>query len=293
MILSNALSRRPDHFPEEDKTQKGILLPDDLFLNLLDTNLRDRIIKNKEYDFDVTKAIKLLQEEGPTNIQNDLEDWKIEEVDDQKTIFYKGKQYVPKDQEFWQDILKLFYNHETVGHPGELETYNVVKQHYWWPGLWILVKNYVKGCGICQQFKIDQNPSHPSFIPVEGAISTRPFAHCSMDLITDLPPAEGSDSIIVMVDQGLLKGVILCPTTKTVTMDGIGDLLHKNLYKWFGLPDKMLSNQGPQFAAKAFRAMLSRLGVNLVLSTAYHLQTDGTTAHVNQEIKVYLAIYCH
>jgi hypothetical protein len=168
-----------------------------------------------------------------------------------------------------------------------------VKQHYWWPGLRIFVKNYVKGCGTCQQFKIDRNPSHPSFIPVEGAISTRPFAHCSMDLITDLPPVEGSDSILVMVDQGLLKGVILCPTTKTVTMDGIGDLSHENLYKRFGLPDKMLLDRGPQFAAKAFRAMLSRLGVNSVLSTAYHLQTDGTTECVNQEIEAYLAIYCH
>jgi hypothetical protein len=127
---------------------------------------------------------------------------------------------------------------------------------------------------------------------VEGAVSTQPFAHCSMDLITDLPPTEGSNSILVMVDQGLLKGVFLCPTTKMVTMDGIGDLLHKNLYKWFGLPNKMLSDQGPQFAAKAFQAMLSRLGVNLVLSTAYHPQMNGTTEHVNQEIEVYLAIYC-
>jgi hypothetical protein len=63
-----------------------------------------------------------------------------------------------------------------------------------------------------------------------------------MDLITDLPPMEGSDSILVVVDQGLSKGVILCPTTKTVTIDGIGDLLHENLYKKFGLPDKMLSD---------------------------------------------------
>jgi hypothetical protein len=104
-----------------------------------------------------------------------------------------------------------------------------------------------------------------------------PFTHCSMDLITDLPPVEGSDSILVVVDQGLLKGVILCPTTKMVTMDGIGNLLHENLYKRFELPDKMISDRGPQFAAKAFKAMLSRLGVNLVLSTAYHPQTDGTT----------------
>jgi hypothetical protein len=65
----------------------------------LDIDLRDRITRNKEYDFDVTKAIELLQEKGLTSIQNDLEDWKIEEVDNQKTIFYKEKQYVLKDQE--------------------------------------------------------------------------------------------------------------------------------------------------------------------------------------------------
>jgi RNase H-like domain found in reverse transcriptase/Integrase zinc binding domain len=80
MILSDALSRRPDHCPEEDETK--ILLPDDLFLNLLDINLRDRITRNKDYDFNITRAIELLQDEGPTSIQNDLEDWKIEEVDD-------------------------------------------------------------------------------------------------------------------------------------------------------------------------------------------------------------------
>jgi hypothetical protein len=39
--------------------------------------------------------------------------------------------------------------------------------------------------------------------------------------------------------------------------------------------------------------MLSRLGVNLALSTAYHPQMDGTTERVNQEIEAYLAIYCH
>jgi hypothetical protein len=45
--------------------------------------------------------------------------------------------------------------------------------------------------------------------------------------------------------------------------------------------------------AKAFRAMLPRLGVNSVLLMAYHLQTDGTTECVNQEMEAYLAIYCH
>ena len=132
----------------------------------------------------------------------------------------------------------MYHDHKTARHPGELETYNVVRQKFWLLGLHIFVKNHVKGCGICQQFKIDRSPSQPSFIPVEGAISTQPFAHCSMDLITNLPSVDGSDKLLVMVDQGLSKGVILCPTIKTVDMDGIGELLHENLYKRFGLPDK-------------------------------------------------------
>jgi hypothetical protein len=47
-------------------------------------------------------------------------------------------------------------------------------------------------------------------MPTEGAGKMRPFAYCcSMDLITDLPMADGFDSILIVVDQGLSKGVIL------------------------------------------------------------------------------------
>src|SRR5271155_3054402 len=125
-----------------------------------------------------------------------------------------------------------------------------------WRKIRSFVKNYVKGCGICQQFKIDRNPSHPSYLPIPGAQTTRPFANCSMDFITDLPISEGYDSILVVVDQGLSKGVILCPCTKTITSEDTAQLLLDNLYKRFGLPDKIISDRGPQFAAKAFRELL-------------------------------------
>ena len=50
----------------------------------------------------------------------------------------------------------------------EIETLNAIKEHYWWPIMQTFIKNYVKGCGICQQFKINQNPSNPSYIPIPG-----------------------------------------------------------------------------------------------------------------------------
>ena len=100
MIQSDALSRQPDHgiegqLEEEDK----IMLTKDMFINLLDANLQERILNGKELDIDVKNAMETLMQEGPISLKNDLEDWKIEEVEGRKTIFYKGKNYIPKDQE--------------------------------------------------------------------------------------------------------------------------------------------------------------------------------------------------
>src|SRR6202522_2440605 len=113
-----------------------------------------------------------------------------------------------------------------------------------------------------------------------------------MDLITDLPPVEGYDSILVVVDRGLSKGVILCPCTKMLTWEGAMTLVRDNLFKRFGLPDKILSNRDLQFAAHAFQELLKLLNIKSNLTTAYHPQSDGATERVNQEIKAYLAIYC-
>jgi Integrase core domain len=107
---------------------------------------------------------------------------------------------------------------------------------------------------------------------IEGANNTRPFAKCSMDLITDLLPVEGYDSILVVVDQGLSKGVILCPCAKTITWEGTATLLCDNFFKRFGLPDELISDRDPRFTAHAFQELLKLLNIKSNLTTAYHPQ---------------------
>jgi hypothetical protein len=58
---------------EEDQ----IVLPDNLFINLLDTELQEQILNGKELDLDVKNAIETLIEEGPTSLKNDLTYQKI------------------------------------------------------------------------------------------------------------------------------------------------------------------------------------------------------------------------
>ena len=79
-------------------------------------------------------------------------DWTVERIEGRQVLYYRGKNYIPKDEELRRDIAQMFHDHPTAGHPGELETYNSIRQHYWWPGLRTYVKNYVQGCGTCQQF---------------------------------------------------------------------------------------------------------------------------------------------
>ena len=183
-----------------------IMLPDNMFLNLIDMDLQQKITMTDDLDGSAAGALKLLLETAPTSMTKGLEDWKIETTNGRKILFFKGKNYIPRNMDLRREIVKSSHDHETAGHPGEIGTYNAVQQHYWWPGLRTFVKNYVSGCGTCQQFKINRSPAKPAYIPTEGAKSTRPFANCSMDLIMDFPLVDGHDSILVVVDQGLSKG---------------------------------------------------------------------------------------
>jgi hypothetical protein len=252
-IQADLLSRRPDLCPQGTNNEDVIVLPEHLFINLIDMELQKKIANAKSMDYDAAEAIKELLKQGPREAKKDLMDWKVEEFEGENILFYKEKNYVPIDAELRREIVWRYHDHPTAGHPAELQTFNVVKEHYWWPGLRVFIKNYIQGCGTCQQFKIDRNLSKPAFVPIKGAKTTWPFASCSIDLITDLPSVDGCNSILVVVDRGNTKGAILIPMAKTLTQEGAGQLLLDNLYKRFGLPDEMLSDRGPQFAAKAFR----------------------------------------
>ena len=97
---------------------------------------------------------------------------------------------------------------------------------------------------------------------------------------------------MVIVDHGLTKGVILCPCNKNIDAAGVAKLFFLHVFCHYGLHDKCISDQGPQFASAFARELPHLLKYNLKLSSAYHPQTDGETERVNQELETYLHIFC-
>ena len=82
-----------------------------------------------DLDGSAAEALKLLLETAPTSMTKGLEDWKIETTNGRSILFFKGKNYIPRNMDLRREIVKSFHDHETAGHPGKIGTYNAVKQH--------------------------------------------------------------------------------------------------------------------------------------------------------------------
>ncbi|GLB45344.1 putative retrotransposable element tf2 155 kda protein type 1-like [Lyophyllum shimeji] len=288
MVQSDALSRRPDLCPTEDHDNEDIiLLPDDLFVRMIDMELKDAFTQALMKDEVMMDAIEALKTKGVPPTKSALEDWKIED----RLLFFQDKCYVPANQELRRRIVERYHDSFAGGHPGQYKTLELVKRDYRWPGMYVFIKRYVEGCATCQQMKTNTHPTTPPITPIKSS-TTRPFAQITMDFITDLPEKDGYNSIMVVVDHGLTKGVIFIPCPKEIDALGSADLVLQHVYRRFGLPDTIISDRGPQFAARVFRELGRLLGIKLAMSTAYHPQTDGQTERVNQELEVYLRIFC-
>ena len=112
---------------------------------------------------------------------------------------------------------------------------------------------------MCQECKVDIHPSNPGFSPLE--VVDHPFQFITMDFITDLPLSEGCNSIFMVVDQGLMKAIVLSPCNKTIDVLGVMKLLIKNVFSKYGLPDKIVSDWGPQFASHVFQLATEQLSI--------------------------------
>ena len=267
----DALSCQPDLLPSEDADNNGVtLLPPFLFVNIIDTVLSQCIESALAGDPLVLQALQSMHEDIPLLFRFCLTDWQVKAG----ILTYKGRIYVPTDDSLRRMILKQCHDHESAGHPGFLKTRQLVAAEFWWPGLASFVCRYVEGCTTCQQNKVNTHPTIPPLSPIKS-LASHPFQKISCDLITDLPLSLGFDSLLVVVDHGLTKGVILCPKKTSITTEGIASLFLHKVFLRFGPFDKVISDRGPQFASSFARELGKLLHYDLSLSTAYHPQSNG------------------
>ena len=76
-----------------------------------------------------------------------------------------------------------------------------------------------------------------------------------------------------------------------ISLEGIAKIYRNNIWKLHGIPRKVLSDRGPQFASKSMKELTKTLGKKRQLLMIYHPQIDRQTERINQEIGMFLQYY--
>ena len=186
------------------------------------------------------------------------------------------------------EIVHLHHNTPIPGYPGAENTLELMQYSYTWPGMPILVKDYVSRYDCCTCFRGSNQASAGKL----KLLDTPPGAwkEISTDFIMDLLVSKGFDSILVVVDR-FSKEVEFIPCTNSTSTFDTANLYLCHVWKHHDLPTGIVSDRGPQFASQVMKDICKRLGIQPQLSTVYHPQTDGQTERINQDLQQYLRIF--
>ena len=285
--VADMLSRPPNANHGEEDNQDLTLLPKKMFIRLADLPGRDWFelddwIQYQQYVFQ--------RQIAPWVYQYGLHRVFSREANpnDMGTWYRNDRVVIPPSKDLRRELVQRAHDAPEMGHPGRDWTINEMAKSYWWPAMNQWIADYVKGCAVCQQ---DKTLTHRSRVPlykIPVPSKALPFQVIAMDLITALPKSEGHDAILTIVDHGCTRAALFLPCSTTITGEGVARLYFENVYRWFGLPDKIISDRDPCFTSNFAKALTQKLGIQQNVSSAFHPQTDGLSERKNQWVELYL-----
>src|SRR6201996_7962176 len=202
-----------------------------------------------------------------------------------------GRKVITGDEEERRRLVRNHHDPPAYGHPGIQKTADLVQRHYWWPTLKKDVVQFVKGCGECQQNKVNTRPEKAALSPIFPKPDAKPFEVIALDFITKLPKSHHYNSILTITDHDCTKASLFIPCREEITAEEVTHLFIAKVFKNYGLPSKVISDQDPRFTSKFMRELCQILGIQQDISTAYHPRTDGQSERTNQWVETYLRFF--
>ncbi|CAJ0945012.1 unnamed protein product [Ranitomeya imitator] len=194
-----------------------------------------------------------------------------------------GKTFVPANLR--PEVLSWAHSSRVGGHFGTKRTSELLARTYWWPHMARDVRDYIQACVSCAQNRSPRQ--RPAGLLYPLPVADRPWEMVGMDFVVGLPKSRGC-SIIWVVTDHFSKMVHLVPLPRLPSARALAVLFIKHVFRLHGMPDKIVSDRGPQFASRFWRELCRLLSIELNLSSAYHPETNGLVERTNQTLVTYL-----
>jgi len=196
-----------------------------------------------------------------------LVSWPQKGVSDGLKPFYQRRDQLSMDQGclLWgtrvvipnslrNHLLKELY----CTHPGIIKMKLLARSYMWWPGLDLDVEGLVKNC---QECALQRN------LPPVSPLHSWPWANMPMKRIhVDFAEIEGYQ-VLIIVDVHS-KWIEAIPVTTSTTFQAL-----QIFFANFGLPEKIVSDNGLQFTATDFAEYCMNKGIKHSRTPLYHPAT--------------------
>ncbi|XP_040079039.2 uncharacterized protein LOC120850576 [Ixodes scapularis] len=181
--------------------------------------------------------------------------------------------------------------HDSVmsGHQGAKNTLNLVAEEFFWPCMQSEIKRYVCSCDVCQRTvpkgKVGKAPL--GSMPI---IDT-PFQRVAIDIIGPIVPiaSSGNRYILTMVDMATRYPDAVA--LKSIGSQQVAEALVQ-MFTRYGVPAEILSDRGTNFTSELMREVSRLLSMKQLLTTPYHLISNGLVERFNGTIKQMLRRMC-
>ncbi|XP_060798261.1 uncharacterized protein K02A2.6-like [Neoarius graeffei] len=159
-----------------------------------------------------------------------------------------------------------------VGHQGVVKCRERARQSVWWPGLSQQLNELVLNCRMCcKERQNNKEPLMPSHYP------DRPWQRLGADIFS-----LGSKTYLLVVDYAS-RYVEIAQLTPSRSTDVIVHL--KSIFTHHGIPEKLVTDNGPQLSGMTFAAFAESYGFCHVTSSPLFPQSNGEAEHAVKTIK--------
>ncbi len=158
-------------------------------------------------------------------------------------------------------------------HTGVVRMKSMARSHFWYPGVDQEIENTAKSCHICCSMHNDAPtaPLHPWTYP------SRVWERIHVDF------AEFRSKNYLVIIDSRSKWLEVIPMTSTTAARTVEVL--RTLFSSYGLPEVLVSDNGPQFIAAEFKSFLEENAVKHSLSPPYHPASNGAAERSVQIVK--------
>ncbi|GFX04295.1 hypothetical protein TNCV_3974441 [Trichonephila clavipes] len=191
--------------------------------------------------------------------------------------------FVPKSMR--QLIFKALH---FFSHPGISASIDLIAKRFVWPGMHKDIKIMVLSCVKCQRAKVTRHTKSPigTF-----ALPDARFAHIHLDFIGPLPPSNGNQFCMIIIDRFTRWPEVI--PTPDMTAETTARALMRGWISRFGCPTTITTDRGTNFESNLFRELTRMLGCNRIHSTSYHPQANGIIERLHRHLKGALKAHNH